>query len=86
MQCLLWCPGAAAKTLKCMCACMKVQDGDRVRIDTKTRKVEALDISEEEWARRRVAWKAPPLKATRGALYKYIKNVASASLGCVTDL
>jgi dihydroxy-acid dehydratase len=30
-------------------------------------------------------WKAPPLKATRGALYKYIKCVSSASTGCVTD-
>lgn len=66
--------------------CLQVQDGDMVRIDTKTRKVEALDISEEEWKKRRDAWKAPPLKATKGALYKYIKNVASASLGCVTDL
>lgn len=32
------------------------------------------------------AWKAPPLKATRGTLYKYIKNVSSASEGCVTDM
>jgi hypothetical protein len=31
------------------------------------------------------AWKAPPLKATSGTLYKYIKNVTSASEGCVTD-
>ncbi len=30
-------------------------------------------------------WKAPPYKATRGTLYKYIKNVKSASEGCVTD-
>ena len=35
--------------------------------------------------RRRKAWKAPPYKATRGTLYKYIKNVKSASEGCVTD-
>jgi dihydroxy-acid dehydratase len=28
---------------------------------------------------------APPLKATNGTLYKYIKNVESASLGCITD-
>ena len=65
---------------------LQLQDGDRVRIDTKTHKVEALDISEEEWSKRKSAWKAPPLKATKGALYKYIKNVSSASLGCVTDL
>jgi dihydroxy-acid dehydratase len=36
-------------------------------------------------ARRRAAWKAPDLKAKRGTLYKYIKNVKSASEGCVTD-
>lgn len=29
--------------------------------------------------------KAPPFKATRGTLYKYIKSVKSASEGCVTD-
>jgi dihydroxy-acid dehydratase len=31
-------------------------------------------------------WVAPPLKTTGGTLYKYCKLVASASLGCVTDL
>jgi len=28
---------------------------------------------------------APPLKVTRGTLFKYIKNVRPASEGCVTD-
>jgi dihydroxy-acid dehydratase len=27
----------------------------------------------------------PPYKATRGTLYKYIKAVQPASVGCVTD-
>ena len=36
-------------------------------------------------ARRQAAWEAPPFKAQRGALYKYIKNVKTASEGCVTD-
>ena len=27
----------------------------------------------------------PPYKASRGTLYKYIKNVKTASEGCVTD-
>jgi dihydroxy-acid dehydratase len=35
--------------------------------------------------KRRNAWQAPPFKANRGTLYKYIKNVKSASEGCVTD-
>ena len=34
---------------------------------------------------RRAAWKKPPYKVTRGTLYKYVKNVKSASEGCVTD-
>jgi dihydroxy-acid dehydratase len=43
------------------------------------------ELSENEFADRRAKWQAPPLKATRGTLYKYIKNVKSASEGCVTD-
>ena len=39
----------------------------------------------QELARRRERWTPPPLKATRGTLYKYIKAVKSASEGCVTD-
>jgi dihydroxy-acid dehydratase len=44
-----------------------------------------MEVDEAEMTRRRAAWTAPPLKATRGTLYKYIKNVKSASEGCVTD-
>ncbi|MEE8580197.1 MAG: dihydroxy-acid dehydratase [Myxococcota bacterium] len=61
-----------------------VQNGDPIRIDAKTHKVD-LEVSESELERRRAAWTPPPLKATRGTLYKYIKNVRSASEGCVTD-
>jgi len=42
-------------------------------------------ISDEEMAGRKAAWQRRPYPATRGTLYKYIKNVASASEGCVTD-
>ncbi len=61
-----------------------VQDGDRIVIDANERVID-WQVSEEEAASRRAAWKAPALKATRGTLYKYIKCVQSASLGCVTD-
>ncbi len=61
-----------------------VRDGDRISIDAKQRVVE-LEVPADELARRRASWQAPPLKATRGTLYKYIKNVKSASEGCVTD-
>ncbi len=61
-----------------------VQDGDTVTINAETNQL-VFDVTEEELKKRRAAWKAPPLKATRGTLYKYIKNVKSASEGCVTD-
>ncbi|MGH0035824.1 MAG: dihydroxy-acid dehydratase [Myxococcota bacterium] len=61
-----------------------VRDGDTVTIDAKQNLL-ALEVSDAEIAKRRAAWTAPPLKATRGTLYKYIKNVKSASEGCVTD-
>jgi len=61
-----------------------VKDGDWIRIDAKARKLE-VDVPEAELARRRAAWSAPPLKATHGTLFKYIKNVKPASEGCVTD-
>jgi len=61
-----------------------VQEGDIVSIDAEKRVID-LDVSEEELAKRKAAWTAPPLKVTKGTLFKYIKNVKSASEGCVTD-
>ncbi|MEE8233373.1 MAG: hypothetical protein V3R41_01670 [Gammaproteobacteria bacterium] len=45
----------------------------------------SVDLSDEELTLRKEAWEMPPYKASRGTLYKYIKNVKSASDGCVTD-
>ena len=61
-----------------------VQDGDVIRIDAKQNRVD-LDIEAAELEARRTRWTAPPLKATRGTLYRYIKTVKSATEGCVTD-
>jgi dihydroxy-acid dehydratase len=61
-----------------------VQTGDKITIDANSRVIN-MDVSDEEIAQRRAAWTAPAYKATRGTLYKYIKNVKSASEGCVTD-
>jgi dihydroxy-acid dehydratase len=61
-----------------------VKDGDVINIDAVSNRID-LAVDPAELARRREAWKAPPLKATRGTLFKYIKNVKSASEGCVTD-
>jgi dihydroxy-acid dehydratase len=61
-----------------------IQNGDRITIDAETNRLD-VDLSDEALAKRKAAWTAPPLKATRGTLFKYIKNVKSASEGCVTD-
>ena len=61
-----------------------VRDGDRIRIDAVENRIDVM-IDGAELARRKQSWRAPALKATRGTLYKYIKNVKSASEGCVTD-
>ena len=61
-----------------------VQDGDMVVIDAETATMDA-EVTAEEFAPRRAAWRAPPLKAARGILAKYIRCVAPASRGCVTD-
>ena len=61
-----------------------VKNGDRITIDAENRRLD-VELSADELAKRQSAWQAPPYKATRGTLYKYIKNVKSASAGCVTD-
>jgi len=61
-----------------------VRTGDKIIIDAEANTID-VDLSTDEWQRREDAWKAPAFKATRGTLYKYIKNVKSASEGCVTD-
>ena len=61
-----------------------VENGDSVTIDAETNRID-VDVGDDELAARRDRWTAPPLKATRGTLFKYIKNVKTASEGCVTD-
>ena len=61
-----------------------VVNGDQITIDAVNNTI-MVDVGDEELAARRKTWTAPPYKATRGTLYKYIKNVKSASQGCVTD-
>ncbi|EFX00087.1 dihydroxy-acid dehydratase [Grosmannia clavigera kw1407] len=61
-----------------------VKDGDRIVIDAAERVVD-LDVPEEEMEQRRKAWKAPPVRVTRGTLVKYAALVSNASQGCVTD-
>jgi len=61
-----------------------VNNGDQITVDAEANVID-VEIDDAEWTRRREAWSAPALKSSRGTLYKYIKNVKSASEGCVTD-
>jgi dihydroxy-acid dehydratase len=61
-----------------------VQNGDRITVDAAACRL-SVDVSDDELARRRNAWAAPPPKATNGVLAKYVRLVRSASEGCITD-
>jgi len=61
-----------------------IQDGDEITIDADKLEL-SVNVSEAEFASRRASWEMPPYKTNRGTLYKYIKNVKTASEGCVTD-
>ena len=62
-----------------------VKDGDLITIDADNNVLQ-LHVSEEELTERRKLWKPIESPFKQGVLRKYIKNVSSASLGCVTDL
>ena len=55
-----------------------VQNGDEITIDADNNEIK-VHLSDEELASRKSQWSAPAFKATRGTLYKYIKNVKPAS-------
>ncbi len=61
-----------------------VHNGDRITIDATTRQL-ILHVSDEELAQRKSEWRQPSPLFTKGVLGKYIRNVKSASEGCVTD-
>ncbi|MDJ0888401.1 MAG: dihydroxy-acid dehydratase [Desulfobacterales bacterium] len=61
-----------------------VQDGDQVTVDAVDNRID-VELAAGELSRRRRAWTAPPYKVASGTLLKYIRSVASASEGCVTD-
>ncbi|NBT28961.1 MAG: dihydroxy-acid dehydratase [Gammaproteobacteria bacterium] len=61
-----------------------IRDGDAIRLDADANTID-VDLSADEMEKRRANWQMPAYKASRGTLYKYIKNVKTASEGCVTD-
>jgi dihydroxy-acid dehydratase len=60
-----------------------VNDGDRIRLDAKKRRLDLL-VEEAELARRRQQW-SPPRKPARGYERLYVDHVSQAHLGCDFD-
>jgi len=61
-----------------------VEDGDIIEVDAVHNKL-TLKVADDIIAARRLQWKQPALKVSKGVLYKYAKTVKDASEGCVTD-
>ncbi len=61
-----------------------LEEGDPITIDIQEHLIQ-VNLSEEELAQRKAKWQAPPPKYTSGVLAKYVKLVATAARGAVTD-
>eukprot|EP01018_Ginkgo_biloba_P020415 Gb_10528 [translate_table: standard] len=61
-----------------------IKNGDMITIDVEKKRIDVA-LTEKDFAERQEKWSPPPYKVNKGTLYKYIKNVKSASEGCVTD-
>jgi dihydroxy-acid dehydratase len=61
-----------------------IEDNAVVTLDSTKNEI-SVAISQEEFARRRERWQAPPYRYTKGVLSKYIKLVSSADKGAITD-
>lgn len=61
-----------------------LRDGDVITIDTDQQALE-VNVSEEEFAKRKAKWSPKPIEGLQGTLKKYNALVATASEGCVTD-
>jgi dihydroxy-acid dehydratase len=61
-----------------------VEEGDSITIDAH-RLLLQLNVSDDELAKRRARWRAPPPRYTHGVLAKYMRLVSTASRGAITD-
>ena len=61
-----------------------VAEGDRIRIDVRSHRIDLL-VSEEELATRRADWKAPAPRYTSGFLAKYARLAQGAEKGAITE-
>jgi dihydroxy-acid dehydratase len=62
-----------------------VRDGDRIRIDVPTKRLDLL-VDEAELAERRKGWQPLPPRYTSGVLAKFAKLVRGADMGAVTNV
>jgi dihydroxy-acid dehydratase len=60
-----------------------VHEGDSITIDALNQLIQ-LNVSEPELAERRLLWRAPAPRYTRGVLAKYAALASSASKGAIT--
>jgi len=61
-----------------------VQTGDLITVDVAARRIH-LEVSDEELARRRAAWTAPPPRYERGYGWMFSKHIRQADEGCDFD-
>ena len=61
-----------------------VQDGDVIELDVPARSL-TLKVSDEELARRKAAWQAPPPRFTRGYGVMFAQHITQANEGCDFD-
>ena len=61
-----------------------VKDGDTIEISATKNSINVM-ISDQEMENRRKLWNQPAPPVKNGVLFKYFKQVKSASEGCVTD-
>jgi dihydroxy-acid dehydratase len=61
-----------------------IREGDSITIDAHKLLIQ-LNVADDELAKRRAQWKAPPPRYTQGVMAKYLRNVSTASKGAITD-
>lgn len=62
-----------------------IKNGDVISIDGVNNTI-TVDVSAEELVNRKKQWQQPVLPVAKGVLYKYAKQVSTASKGCITDI
>jgi dihydroxy-acid dehydratase len=61
-----------------------VKTGDRISVDIPKRSIH-MEVSDEELARRRAEWTAPPPRFARGYGWMFTQHILQANQGCDMD-